>query len=107
MLGVEAANPGLMKLGRFHQEPLRRERLAIDRVHVFPTKDTPVLAESPAMSGTHIPACSEPRRELTSPHAVSLVGSSHPRMQCASSGAHIPECTEPQERMWNLTKFVC
>ena len=49
MLGVETADPGLMKLSRFHQEPLGGERFAIDRLHVFFAKDTPRL---PGLPGT-------------------------------------------------------
>ena len=48
MLSVEPANPGLVKLSRLIQEPLRRERLAIDRLHVFCPKDTPLLPGPPA-----------------------------------------------------------
>jgi hypothetical protein len=40
MLRVETPDPGLVKLGRFIQEPLRRERLTIDRLHVLYSKDT-------------------------------------------------------------------
>jgi hypothetical protein len=52
MLGVETADPGLMKLSRFHQEPLRGERFAIDRLHYFLAKDTPLLTGLPAQGVT-------------------------------------------------------
>jgi hypothetical protein len=38
VLCVEAADPGLVKLGRFIQEPLWRQRFAIDRLHVLFTQ---------------------------------------------------------------------
>lgn len=48
MLRIEAANPGLMKLRRFTQKPLRRERFAI-ALHVLLQKDyrTPGMETPP------------------------------------------------------------
>ena len=47
MLGVKTADPGLMKLSRFHQESLGGERFAIGRLHEFCAKDTPLIRGLP------------------------------------------------------------
>lgn len=60
MLGIETADPGLMKLSRFTQEPLRGQRFTIDRLHVFVANDTPLLS---AVPGT----CVNVRPEMETP----------------------------------------
>jgi hypothetical protein len=40
MLCIEATNPGLMKLSRFGQKPLRRERFAVRGLHGCSAQDT-------------------------------------------------------------------